>query len=64
MKLFYITSIHWLSRGNVPSHVFEMKDKIKSFLEAKKEIFASYFGDELWTKSLAYLTDIFEKLNG
>ena len=46
------------------SRVFEMKDEIKSFLEAKNETFLSYFSDELWMKRLAYLTDIFEKLNG
>ena len=42
------------------SCVFETKDETKSFLEAKNEIFSSYFSDELWMKSLAYLTDIFD----
>ena len=58
--LLHYTSVRWLSRG---IFVFEMKDKIKSFLEAKNETF-SYFSDEPWMKSLAYLTDIFKKVNG
>ena len=45
--LLYYTSVRWLSRGNVLSRVFEMKDEIKSFLEAKNDIFLSYFSDEL-----------------
>ena len=37
--LLYYTSVRWLSRGNVLSRVFEMKDEIKSFLEAKTRFF-------------------------
>ena len=41
-----------------------MKDEIKLFLEFKnKEEFLSYFNDNNWTTNLAYLADIFEKLN-
>ena len=62
--LLFHTSVRWLSKGNVLNRIFELKDEIKSFTEEKHEVFSSYFGDECWTKSLAYLVDIFQKLNG
>ena len=40
-----------------------MKDEIKLFAETHKKEFLCFFNDELWMKSLAYLADIFEKLN-
>ena len=60
----FFTSVRWLSKGNVISRVFEMKNEIKSFAETQKKEFLSLFCDELWMKSLVYLADIFEKLNG
>ena len=63
MLLFH-TAVRWLSKGNVLNRVFEMTDEIKLFLEFKnKEKFLSYFNDNNWITSLAYLADIFEKLN-
>ena len=62
--LLFHTAAHWLSKGNVLNRVLEMKDEIKLFLEFKnKEEFLSYFNDNNWITSLAYLADIFEKLN-
>ena len=62
--LLFHTAARWLSKGNVLNHVLEMKDEIKLFLEFKnKEEFLSYFNDNNWITSLAYLADIFEKLN-
>ena len=41
-----------------------MKDEIQAFLEFKnKREFLSYFNDDKWMNSLAYLGDIFERLN-
>ena len=40
-----------------------MKDEIKLFLEFKNKEFLSYFNDNNWITSLAYLADIFKKLN-
>ena len=62
--LLFHTAARWLSKGNVLNRVFEMKDEIKLFLEFKnKEEFLSYFNDNNWITSLAYVADIFEKLN-
>jgi len=40
-----------------------MKDEIKSFSELKANESLSKFSDDSWLKSLAYLANIFEKLN-
>ena len=61
--LLFHTAVHWLSKGNVLNRVFEMKNEIKLFLEFKNKEFLSYFNDNNWITSLAYLADIFEKLN-
>ena len=62
--LLFHTAVRWLSKGNVLNRAFEMKNEIKLFLEFKnKEEFLSYFNDNNWITSLAYLADIFEKLN-
>ena len=61
--LLFHTAVCWLSKGNVLNCVFEMKDEIKLFLEFKNKEFLSYFNDNNWIASLAYLADIFKKLN-
>ena len=62
--LLFHTAVRWLSKGKVINRVFEMKDEIKLFLEFKnKDEILSYFNDDNWISSLAYLEDIFEKLN-
>ena len=62
--LLFHTSVRWLSKRNVLNRVFEMKDEIKLFLDFKnKDKILSYFNDDNWITSLAYLADIFEKLN-
>ena len=61
--LLFHTAVRWLSKGNVLNRVFEMKDKIKLFLEFKNKEFLSFFNDNNWITSLAYLADIFEKLS-
>ena len=61
--LLFHTAVRWLSKGNVLNRVFGMKDEIKLFLKFKNKEFLSYFNDNNWITSLAYLADIFEKLN-
>ena len=61
--LFYI-AVCWLSKDNIIKSIFAMKDEIKLFLEFKnKDEILSYFNDDNCITSLAYLADIFEKLN-
>ena len=35
--LLFHTAVHWLLKGNILNCVFEMKDKIKLFLEFKNK---------------------------
>lgn len=60
--LFYCES-RWLSRGKVIQRVFELRQEIYAFLKEENHKDAENFVDELFIMKLAYLTDIFEKLN-
>jgi len=62
-EVLFHTSVRWLLKGNVPNHVCEMKDETKLFSELKANEFLSCFSDEICLKRLAYLAEMFEKLN-
>lgn len=54
----------WLSRGNILSQVFELREQMRMFLEQEqKNEVAEKFSDESFLAKLAYLSDIFGKLN-
>ena len=61
--LLYHTQVHWLSKGNMLSCIFELRE-VKLFLvaEKKKDLLLAFGGDKFST-FLAYLADIFEILN-
>ena len=61
--LLFHTPILWLLKGNVLNNVYEIKDEIKLLSELKVNEFLSYFSDEIGLKCLAYLAEMFEKLN-
>ena len=62
--LLFYTAVRWLSKGNVVNRVFEMKDEIKLFLEVQeKRDLVAHFEDVAWIKRVAYLADVFDKLN-
>ena len=62
--LLYHTQIRWLSKGNMLSRTFELREEVKLFLVAKQkhDLLLAFGGDEFSTY-LAYLADIFEALN-
>ena len=62
--LLYHTQVRWLSKGNVLSRIFELREEIKLFLLArqKHDLLLAFGGDGFFTH-LAYLADIFEALN-
>jgi len=53
----------WRSRGKVRSRVLALKDEIRIFLEEEGNELASKFNDEDFLMKLAYLSNMFEKLN-
>ena len=60
--LFYCNS-RWLFKGKVFLRVYELRNEISIFLKEENHALASVFEDEIFLTQLAYLCDIFEKLN-
>ena len=64
--LLYHTQVRWLSKGNMLSRIFELREEVKLFLVAKqKHNLLLAFGGDGFSTYLAYLADIrvFEALN-
>uniref|UniRef100_A0A2P2ICW4 Zinc finger protein n=1 Tax=Hirondellea gigas TaxID=1518452 RepID=A0A2P2ICW4_9CRUS len=62
--LLFNTRVRWLSKGNVLSRVFELRESIELFLDTENKVdLLSAFNKEGLEVSLAYLADIFEALH-
>ena len=60
----YYTQVRWLSKGNMLSRIFELREEVKLFLvEKQKHDLLLAFGGDGFSTYLAYLADIFEALN-
>ncbi|XP_068115052.1 zinc finger BED domain-containing protein 5-like [Hyperolius riggenbachi] len=62
-SLLYYCSSRWLSRGNVLSRVFELRQELYSYLEEEDHECGRHFLDTGFLAKLAYLCDVFQKLN-
>ena len=62
--LLYHSQVRWLSKGNMLSCIFELREEVKLLLVAKqKNDLLLAFGGDKFSTYLAYLADIFETLN-
>lgn len=61
--LLYYCSSRWLSRGNVLFRAFELHEAIHTFLQEEGHANCRYFAEPNFLLKLAYLCDIFDKLN-
>ncbi|XP_034733456.1 zinc finger BED domain-containing protein 5-like [Etheostoma cragini] len=62
--LLFHTEVRWLSRVNVLSRLYELRDEVRLFLMEHGSQLADHLTDPDWLTRLAYLSCIFEKLNG
>ena len=62
-QLLLHTDVCWLSRGKTLRRLFELCAEVSAFLKEHSHPLAVVFENTGWNARLAYLADVFSKLN-
>lgn len=62
-QLLLHSEVRWLSRGKVLTRLFELRQEVLLFVKEINEDYTSFLVDDMWLSTLAYLSDVFSKLN-
>lgn len=63
IQLLLHTEVRWLSKGKMLSRLFELRSEVQLFLMETDFELQDRLTDELWLTTLAYLADMFNRLN-
>ena len=63
VQLLLHTEVRWLSRGRVLTRLFELHWEVQMFLQDKQFPLSNLDENSKWLSQLAYLSDIFSRLN-
>lgn len=62
-SLLLHTEIRWLSRGKSLMRLFELRNEVRIFMSDNDFVLGEKLCDDRWLMKLAYLADIFQKVN-